>query len=63
MRLSMGCTMVPPMRKATVVASVMLGDSLEYVLRLKDGNEFIARLPRRGAQDAKWWPHPECLVP
>ena len=36
--------------KATVVASVMLGDSLEYVLRLKDGNEFIARLPRRGAQ-------------
>lgn len=36
--------------KATVVASVMLGDSLEYVLRLNDGTEFIARLPRRGAQ-------------
>ncbi len=36
--------------KARVAASVMLGDSLEYVLRLEDGGEFIARLPRRGAQ-------------
>ncbi len=34
--------------KATVAASVMLGDSLEYVLRLDSGGEFIARLPRRG---------------
>jgi len=35
--------------RATVAASVMLGDSMEYVLRLDDGNAFIARLPRRGA--------------
>ncbi|MFN4141350.1 ABC transporter ATP-binding protein [Aestuariivirga sp.] len=35
---------------ATVAASVMLGDAMEYVLRLSDGNEFIARLPRRGAE-------------
>jgi len=35
--------------KATVAASVMLGDTVEYVLTLPDGNEFSARLPRRGA--------------
>lgn len=35
---------------ATVAASVMLGDVLEYVLRLTDGTEFIARTPRRGVQ-------------
>ena len=36
--------------KAKVAASVMLGDTMEYVLTLADGNEFIARLPRRGAE-------------
>lgn len=35
---------------ATVAASVMLGDTMEYVLRLEDGSEFVARLPRRGAE-------------
>ena len=35
--------------RATVAASVMLGDTLEYVLRLADGSEFMARVPRRGA--------------
>ena len=35
---------------ATVAASVMLGDTMEYVLKLADGNEFIARLPRRGSE-------------
>ena len=36
--------------RATVAARVMLGDSLEYVLRLAGGGAFIARLPRRGAE-------------
>ena len=35
--------------KGIVTASVMLGDSIEYVLRLDDGGAFIARVPRRGA--------------
>lgn len=33
-----------------VTASVMLGDTVEYVLKLRDGNELLARLPRRGKE-------------
>jgi spermidine/putrescine transport system ATP-binding protein len=34
---------------ARVAASVMLGDTMQYVLVMPDDSEFIARLPRRGA--------------
>lgn len=33
-----------------VAASVMLGDTLEFLLSLKDGKEFISRIPRRNAE-------------
>jgi spermidine/putrescine transport system ATP-binding protein len=35
---------------ARVAASVMLGDTLEFILTLADGREFVARQPRRGAE-------------
>jgi spermidine/putrescine transport system ATP-binding protein len=35
---------------ARVAASVMLGDTLEFILTLADGREFMARQPRRGAE-------------
>jgi spermidine/putrescine transport system ATP-binding protein len=36
--------------KAKVAASVMLGDAMEFVLVGPDGREFVARVPRRGAE-------------
>jgi spermidine/putrescine transport system ATP-binding protein len=36
--------------KAKVATSVMLGDAVEFVLTRHDGKEFVARLPRRGAE-------------
>ncbi len=47
--------------KARVDASVMLGDTLEFVLSLPDGTQFMARVPRRGAQqfapEIEVWAH------
>jgi spermidine/putrescine transport system ATP-binding protein len=44
-----------------VIAVVMLGDTLEYVLRMADGEELFARLPRNAAerpeQGAAVWAH------
>ncbi len=36
--------------KAQVIAVVMLGDTLEYVLRMANGDELFARLPRNAAE-------------
>lgn len=36
--------------QAKVTTSVMLGDSLEFVLQLPGGQELLARLPRRGTE-------------
>jgi spermidine/putrescine transport system ATP-binding protein len=35
---------------AKVAAAVMLGDSIEVVLRTDEGRDFISRIPRRGAE-------------
>jgi spermidine/putrescine transport system ATP-binding protein len=35
--------------RAQVAAAVMLGDALEFVLRLPNGKEFLSRVPRRSA--------------
>ena len=47
--------------RAQVIAVVMLGDTLEYVLRMADGEELFARLPRNAAerpeQGAAVWAH------
>ncbi|WP_192257972.1 ABC transporter ATP-binding protein [Mesorhizobium silamurunense] len=47
--------------RATVAASVMLGDTLEFILMLDGGREFMARMPRRGAEllpsGAEVWAH------
>lgn len=44
---------------ARVAATVMLGDTLEFILQLPSGREFISRVPRRGAsvpqQGAEVW--------
>jgi len=56
---------------ATVAASVMLGDSVEFVLHTEDGKEFVSRLPRRGIEIyvpgtrvwAHWEPQFLCLFP
>jgi spermidine/putrescine transport system ATP-binding protein len=57
--------------KAQVAASVMLGDAVQYVLNLANGQEFTSRLPRRGADVfgpgsevwAYWEPHFLTLFP
>jgi spermidine/putrescine transport system ATP-binding protein len=36
--------------RVQVIAVVMLGDTLEYVLRMADGDELFARLPRNAAE-------------
>jgi spermidine/putrescine transport system ATP-binding protein/putrescine transport system ATP-binding protein len=36
--------------QAQVIAVVMLGDTLEYVLRMQHGDELFARLPRNAAE-------------
>jgi spermidine/putrescine transport system ATP-binding protein len=47
--------------RGQVIAIVMLGDMLEYVLRMVDGEELFARLPRNAAerpeQGAAVWAH------
>jgi spermidine/putrescine transport system ATP-binding protein len=35
--------------KAKIAARVMLGDTIEYVMKLQDGKDFLARMPRRQA--------------
>jgi spermidine/putrescine transport system ATP-binding protein len=37
-------------QQARVAANVMLGDTMEFVLILPDGREFLSRVPRRGAE-------------
>ncbi|MGE3832568.1 MAG: ABC transporter ATP-binding protein, partial [Parvibaculaceae bacterium] len=57
--------------RARVAASVMLGDTVEFVLRTDDGDEFVSRLPRRGGEVhppgtvlwAHWEPQFLCLFP
>jgi spermidine/putrescine transport system ATP-binding protein len=56
---------------AVVAASVMLGDSVEFLLHTPGGAEFVSRLPRRGieiyAPGTRLWAHWEpqflCLFP
>ena len=36
--------------RARVAASVMLGDTMEFVLSLPNGKEFVSRVPRRSAE-------------
>lgn len=36
--------------RARIAAVVMLGDAMEFVLRLAGGTEFVSRVPRRGAE-------------
>lgn len=57
--------------QATVAASVMLGDSVEFVLHTPNGKEFVSRVPRRGleifAPGTRLWAHWDaqflCLFP
>jgi spermidine/putrescine transport system ATP-binding protein len=54
-----------------VAASVLLGDTVEFVLHTDDGKDFISRIPRRGAKiypaGTKVWAHWDsqflCLFP
>jgi spermidine/putrescine transport system ATP-binding protein len=56
---------------AKVAASVMLGDTIEFVLHTDEGKDFVSRTPRRGghvyAAGTKVWAHWEsqflCLFP
>lgn len=56
---------------ATVAASVMLGDSVEFVLHTPEGKEFVSRVPRRGLEilvpGTRLWAHWDsqflCLFP
>ncbi len=45
--------------RVRVAASVMLGDTMEFVLNLADGRDFVSRVPRHGAelypQGAELW--------
>jgi spermidine/putrescine transport system ATP-binding protein len=56
---------------AVVAASVMLGDTVEFVLRTREGRELISRVPRHAAEMhpvgtelwAHWHPRSFCLFP
>ena len=56
---------------ATVAASVMLGDTVEFVVRTREGTELVSRRPRHAAEMhsvgteiwAHWAPQSFCLFP